>query len=207
MSPVTLGGTRADRRSGLPRGVPLLAPGERLLAVTPLVKDPGTTDDVSVSDELKNLLDPTILLGLGSHPGELIQRAAFGRAVIGAPGSGASQFFEAVDRITAPTLAVTDARLLIVELETVDRPGRSWFDRWFGPVEQVARLIHAVPRHAIVGAIEAPAGMLRRGRFLVVFADRSACALVGNPPSLGRRAATAVGTPRLAADAPGEEQA
>ncbi|RKR89711.1 hypothetical protein BDK92_4067 [Micromonospora pisi] len=186
---------------------PLLEPAERLLAVTPLIKDPGATEDVSVSDELKNLLDPTILLGLGSHPGELLQRATFGRAVVGAPGSGGRVLFEAVDRLTSPTLVVTDSRLLVVELEMVERPGRSWTDRWFGPVEQVARLVHAVFRAAIVGAVEAPAGVLRRGRFLVVFADRSACALVGGPPKLGLAAAAAIGIPRPPVDAPGEEQA
>lgn len=186
---------------------PLLDPAERLLAVAPLIKDPGTTEDTSLSDELKNLLDPTILIGLGSHPGELLQRATFGRAVVGAAGSGGRQLFEAVDRVLAPNLVVTDARLLVVELEQVERPGRSWTDRWFGPVEQVARLVHPVPRDAVVGAVPAPAGLLRRGRFLVVFADHSACALVGGPPELGRRAAEAIGMPQSPTDAPGEEQA
>lgn len=65
---------------------PLMAEGERLLIASPLVSDPGTTGDVSVSDELKSLLDPAILLGM-SHPGNLIQRVAFGRAVVGPEGS------------------------------------------------------------------------------------------------------------------------
>lgn len=186
---------------------PLLEPSERLLAVTPLIKDPGTTEDTSVSDELKNLLDPTILLGLGSHPGQLLQRATFGRAVVGAADSGARRLFQAVDRVVSPNLVVTDARLLVVELELVDRPGRSWSGRWFGPVEQVAKLVHPVSRDAVVGAVPAPAGLLRRGRFLVVFADRSACALVGGPPRLGRRAAAAIGSPQPPTVAAGEEHA
>jgi hypothetical protein len=44
---------------------PLLAVGEQVVAAAPLVKDPGATEDVSVADELTNLLDPTIPLGLG----------------------------------------------------------------------------------------------------------------------------------------------
>jgi hypothetical protein len=185
---------------------PLLEPGERLLAAAMLIKDTGTTEDVSVSDELKNLLDPTVLLGLGSHPGNLLQRAAFGRAVIGPADSPARRLHDAVDGIVSPTLAVTDTRLLIADREIVNRPGRSWTDRWFGPVEQSARLVHVAPRTAIVGAIKAPAGLLRRGRFLVIFTDGSVCALVGGPPSLGRRAAEAIGPPRPVADTPGEEQ-
>ena len=185
---------------------PLLEPGERLLVAAMLIKDIGTTEDVSVSDELKNLLDPTALL-LGSHPGNLLQRATFGRAVIGPADSLARRLYDAVDGIVSPTLAVTDTRLLIVEQETVDRKGGSWSDRWFGPVEYLARLVHVSSRDAIVGAIKAPAGLFRRGRFLVVFTDGSVCALVGGPPSMGRRAAEAIGPPRPVTNAPGEEQA
>ncbi|WP_326561490.1 hypothetical protein [Micromonospora sp. NBC_01796] len=186
---------------------PLLAPGERLLTAAMLIKDVGTTEDVSISDELKNLLDPTILLGLGTHPGNLLQQAAFGRAVIGPADSPAGRLHAAVEATFAPTLAVTDDRLLVANLGSVDRVGGSWTDRWFGPVEYVATLTHESPRDAIVGAIMAPAGVLRRGRFLVVFTDGSVCALIGGPPKAGRRAAEAIGPPRPAAGTPGEEQA
>jgi hypothetical protein len=185
---------------------PVLAPGEELLAASPLVKDPGTTEDVSVSDELKNALDPTILLGLGTHPGNLAQRAVFGRAVTGAPDSLARRLFAAVDGVTAPTLAVTATRLLVVEL-TVVSTGKGWFQRWFGPVDQVARVVHEVPRAVILGAVHAPAGVLRRGRFLVGFSDGSGCVLVCSPPGLAAGAVAALGPSGLEAGAPGEEPA
>ena len=105
---------------------PLLSDGERVLAVSPLVKDPGTTEDVSVSDELKNLLDPTILLGLGTHPGNALQRAVFGRAVTGSADSLARQLYEAVEAAGAPKVAVTDQRLLIVELDTAAQAAPGW---------------------------------------------------------------------------------
>jgi hypothetical protein len=184
---------------------PVLAPEERLLVASPLVKDPGTTQDVSVADELKNLLDPTLLLGLGAHPGGLLQRAAFGRAVLGGPGTAAHGLYAAVDGSTAAKLAVTDTRLLVVEVEVISRGGGNLLARWFGPVDQRATVIYDIPRDAIVGAIKAPAGLLRRGRFLVVCADGSACALVCSPPSLGERAADTLGPPRPAPGAPGEE--
>lgn len=189
---------------------PLLAGEERLLAAAPLVKNPGTTQDVSVRDELKNLLDPTILVGLGAHPGNLVQAAVFGRAVIGAPGSTARRLFEAVNAVLSPEVAVTSTRLLIVELSTVPRGGGFW-RRWFGPFDQVARKVHAVPRAAIVGAIPAPAGVLRRGRLLVGFGDGSGCMLVCSPPSLAAAVIDAIGAPKANGDAdhdlPGEEPA
>jgi hypothetical protein len=184
---------------------PVLAADERLLAAAPLVPDGGTTGDVSVADELKNLLDPTILLGLGSHPGGLLQRAAFGRSVVGGPDSAAYRLHTAVDGSSSAKLALTDARLLIVEVAVLPEREGSWLRRWLGPVDQRATLIHEVSREAIVGAIKAPAGLLRRGRFLVVFTDGSACALVCAPPSLGWRAAETLGPPRPASGAPGEE--
>jgi hypothetical protein len=179
----------------LPALKPLLGAQERLLAAAPLVKDPGSTEDVSVGDELKNLLDPTILLGLGAHSGNLIQRAVFGRAVTGAPGSVARVLFEAVEAVTAPVVAVTDARLLIAEVTAIPR-GEGFWQRWFGPSDMVGREIHAVPRADILGAIAAPAGAFRRGRFLVGFTDGSGCVLVCAPPSLAGPVIESVGAPR-----------
>jgi hypothetical protein len=150
---------------------------------------------VSVKDELTNLLDPTILLGLGTHPGGLLQRAVFGRAVTGPPDSIAGRLFAAVDSTLAPTLVVTDARLLIVDLTTVPRGEGRW-RRWLGPVDRVARGIHEVDRSAILGAVAAPAGVFRRGRFLVAFVDGSGCVLVCAPPSLSGPVLTAIGPPR-----------
>jgi hypothetical protein len=186
---------------------PALAPDERLLAASPLVSDPGSTEDVSVSDELKNLLDPTILLGLGSHPGNLVQRAAFGRAVTGAPDSMAHRLHAAIRDVTWPILAVTETRLVILDRELVHLGQGNWLQRWFGPTKDVVKVAHVVPREAIVGAVMAPVGLLRRGRFLVVFTDASSCAVACSVPRLGRRAAEAVGPPRLESGAPGEEQA
>jgi hypothetical protein len=186
---------------------PVLDPGERLLIVASLVKDQGTTEDVSVSDELKNLLDPTILIG-GSHPGNLLQRAAFGRALFGAPESLAGRVYAAIDAATSPSLALTDRRLVIADVELVYlRQGGNWLRRWLGPTKQVAKVLHALPREAIVGAIMAPAGVLRRGRFVVVFPDGSACSIVCPVPSHGRQAAETIGPLRPAPGAPGEEQA
>ena len=173
----------------------LLTPGERLLAASPLVKDPGTTEDVSVRDELENLLDPTILLGLGTHPGAMVQRAVFGRAVTGTPDSTARLLFDAVEAALAPTVVVTDRRLLIVNLTTTPR-GDGFWKKWFGPSDVVAEGRHALPRAAILGAVPAPAGVLRRGRLLVGFADGSGCVLVCAPPSLAGPVVQAIGLPR-----------
>jgi hypothetical protein len=174
---------------------PLLEPGERLLAAAPLVKDPGTTDDVDVEDELKNLLDPTILLGLGTHPGNALQAAVFGRAVTGTKDSLARRLFDEVEAAFAPHVAVTDQRLLIFSLDAVPR-ARSGWKRWFGPSDLVARGVHGVPRPSILGAVAAPAGVLRRGRLLVGFADGSGCVLVCAPPGLAEPVTEAIGVPR-----------
>jgi hypothetical protein len=174
---------------------PLLAGDEWLLAASPLVKDPGTTEDVSAQDELVNLLDPTILLGLGTHPGNAVQRAVFGRAVTGGPGSTARRLFDTVDADPAPKIAVTDRRLLIVSLDTRPRDTGGW-RRWFGPSDMVATLVTEVPRVVILGAVAAPAGVLRRGRFLIGFTDGSGCVLVCAPPSLAEPVVAAIGTPR-----------
>jgi hypothetical protein len=173
----------------------LLGDGERLLAAAPLVKNPGTTEDVDVADELKNLLDPTILLGLGTHPGNAMQQAMFGRAVTGTPDSIARRLFDAIDAAAAPKVVVTGDRLLIVEIDAVPR-GNGFWGRWFGPSDLVARYVHAVPRTAILGAIEAPAGVLRRGRLLAGFVDGSGCVLVCSPPSLAESVVRAIGAPR-----------
>lgn len=187
---------------------PVLAADERLLAAAPVMKDPGTTEDVSLSDELKNLLDPTILVGLGTHPGNLLQRAAFGRAVVGAPDSMARRLHQAVDTATAPRVAVTDQQLAVLDVDVVYLRQGNWLRRFLGPTKEVARLIHSVSRADTVGAVTAPAGLLRRGRILVVFADGSLCALACSVPRLGRRVAEVIGAPKPAdrgpAD-PGEE--
>lgn len=159
---------------------PVLRPAlgsEALLAASPLVSDPGTTEDVSISDELKNLLDPL------SHPGGLVQQAAFGRGLVGSPESLAGRLFQAVAETLAPKLAVTDAGIVILNVDVVPR-GKGLLQRWFGAVDQVATLVHRVPRSSIVSAKPAPQGVLRRGRFLIAFTDGSGCALVCAPPSL-----------------------
>ena len=171
----------------------LLSGGERLLAASPLVQDPGTSQDVSTSDELINLLDPTILLGLGTHPGNAVQRAVFGRAVTGAPGSLGRRLYEAVGGLLAPKVAVTDGRLLIVEIDVI--PRLSGWRRWFGPSDQVARGVFEIDRTTILGAVAAPAGALRRGRLLVGFSDGSGCMLVCAPPSLATTVIDAIGAP------------
>lgn len=163
---------------------PLLVAGEALVAAAPMVLDPGTTEDVSVADELRYLLDPTILLGAGGHPGALLQRAAFGRAALGAPGSAGRRLHEQLTGLVTPVLAVTDRRLLVVALDSEPEHARPWWRRWFGPVRRTARLVHGLPLAAVSSAVRAPAGVLRRGRLLVGFPDGSACALVCTPPSL-----------------------
>jgi hypothetical protein len=174
---------------------PLLGAGERMMAASPLVKDPGSTEDVSVGDELMNLLDPTILLGLGTHPGNLVQRAVFGRAVTGAPGSVARRLFDVIEAVTSPKLVVTDQRLLIVEVDVAPPATRSW-RRWFAPPDLVAREVHSAPRTSVLGAVAAPAGVLRRGRLLVGFVDGSGCVLVCAPPSLAEPVIAAIGAAR-----------
>jgi len=187
--------TRDYTASAEPALRPLLTADERLLAASPLVKDPGTTEDVSAKDELVNLLDPTILLGLGTHPGNAVQRVVFGRAVTGGPESTARRLFDTVDAAPAPKLAVTDRRLLIVSIDARPREGSGW-RRWLGPSDLVATLVTEVPRVVILGAVAAPAGVLRRGRFLIGFTDGSGCVLVCAPPSLAEPVVAAIGAPR-----------
>ncbi|MFC6018743.1 hypothetical protein ACFP2T_21345 [Plantactinospora solaniradicis] len=174
---------------------PVLVPGERLLIVVSLTRDMGTTEDVSVPDELKNLLDPGILVG-GSHPGNLLQRLTFGRALIGGRDSLAGRLYSAIDGVTSPTLVLTDRRLVIADLELVPLTTGNWLRRWLGPTKQVARVVHQVSRESVAGAVMAPAGLLRRGRFLVVFPDTSACSVVSPLPEPGRRAAALIGPVR-----------
>jgi hypothetical protein len=186
--------TKDYRASVEPALRAVLSDGERLLAASPLVKDPGTTEDVSVSDELKNLLDPMMLLGLGTHPGNALQQAVFGRAVTGSADSLARQLYDVVDAAPSPKVAVTDQRLLIVQLDAAASATTGW-RRWFGPANLIAHLRHAVPRTAILGAVAAPAGVLRRGRLLVGFIDGSGCVLVCAPPSLADPVVQAIGRP------------
>jgi hypothetical protein len=156
---------------------PALAAHEALLAATPLVADPGTTDDVSLRDELADLADPTIWVGLGAHPGVAGQRLIFGRAVVGPEGSTAHRVFAAVDGASAPFLAVTDRRFLVVDRVTVPRNGAGRLARLLGGGETRLDARIELPRSAVVGAAPAPKGVVRRARLVVRFADESVCAL------------------------------
>ncbi len=174
---------------------PFLAEGERLLAASPLVADPGTTEDVSLADELKNFLDPTLYLGLGAHPGNALQQATFGKGVVGGPDSVAAKLFGAIAKATSPTIAVADTCLLVLDMDIKPR-GEGLFQRWFGEVDRVATLLHKVPRETFLGAVAAPKGMLRRGRLLAGFTDGSGCAVVCAPPSLAVEVVAAIGAPK-----------
>lgn len=168
-----------------------LAPGETVQAASPLIKDPGVTEDVSVADEIKSLIDPSLLI-LGTHPGELMQQATYGRALVGPRESIAGRLFFAIDELTSPTLAVTDAGIAIFKMDIKSR-GEGWFAKLFGAVDQIAELHHRVRRADILGARQAPEGVLRRGRILMGFADGSGCALVCAPPSLAEPVVEAIG--------------
>lgn len=170
---------------------PALAPDDALLAVSRLVKDPGATEDVSLTDELKQLLDPTVYVGLTALPSKLIQQTAFGRALVGSPESIAGRLFARVEEAVGPMLAVTDTGIAVFDVGIKPR-GDSWFQRWFGAVDQVATLLYQVPRSNVVAAKLAPLGVLRRGRILVAFVDGSGCALVCAPPSLAEQVVTAI---------------
>ena len=165
----------AERFDGSIR--PALAPGEALLAASPLVADPGTTEDVSLRDELANLADPTIWVGLGAHPGTAGQRVIFGRGVIGPDGSVAHRVFAAVAAAGSPFLAVTDRRFLVVDRVTVPRPGAGRLARVLGAGDTEIRPLVDVPRRAVRSAAPAPKGVVRRARLLARFADDSVCAL------------------------------
>ncbi|MBL7258881.1 hypothetical protein [Paractinoplanes lichenicola] len=173
----------------------LLQDGERLLAVSPVQQDPGTTEEVSVRDELIDLLDPTILVGLGTFGGSAVQQAVWGRAVIGGPGTQGRLLHEAIGAVTAPKVAITNRRLLLVEIEVTPR-AKGGLGKWFGPSDQSARQRYAVDRVAILGAVSAPAGVLRRGRLLTGFRDGSGCMLLCSPPSLAEPVVEAIGAPR-----------
>lgn len=174
---------------------PFLRPGEDVRFAAPLIKDPGSVEDVPVRDELKNLFDPTILLGLGSHPGAFLQRFLFGRAVRGPAGSLARTLFEQV-AAAGVALAITEIRLLLYRAEQLsptagDGPSRGVL----GGPEYHARPLYEMDRRQIVGAVAAPRGVLRRGRFLLFCVDGSAAALVCARPSDGARAVAELGPP------------
>ena len=184
-----------DYRAGMePVLRPALAPDETLLAVSGLVKDPGTTDAGLVAEELKQLLDPAVHSGLGSASGKLIQQAAFGRALVGSPESMAGRLFSQVEAAGGPTIAVTATAVIIFDVGIRPR-GDSLLQRWFGAVDHVAKLLYRVPRNNVIGARRVPLGMLRRGRIVMAFVDGSGCALVCAPPSLADPIATAIGVP------------
>ncbi len=194
MAPVGRDGRSwAQRFDGSVR--PALAPDEPLLAASPLTADPGTTEDVSLRDELANLADPTLWLGLGAHPGAAGQRIVFGRAVVGAEGSLAHRVFGAVEQARSPILALTDRRLLIAERVTVPRPGTGRLARLLGSGDTVVRPLVEVPRAALVGATAAPKGALRRSRVLVRFADDSVCALNCALPAVRDEVVAAISAP------------
>jgi hypothetical protein len=172
-----------------------MAEGERLLAASPLIADPGTTEDVSLADEFKNLFDPTLLTGFGAHPGNLLQQATWGRGVVGGGDSIAGKLFRAIADATAPTLGVTEQGLLLADV-SVKSQGSGWFQRIFGAVEQVATLRQRVPRSAFLGAQAAPEGVLRRGRLLVAFNDGSGCAVICATPGLMTEVVAAIGMGR-----------
>lgn len=174
---------------------PFLAGDEPLLAASPLVPDPGTTEEVSLADELKNLLDPTLLLGLGAHPGNALQQATFGKGVVGGPQSVAGKLFDAIAKATSPTVAVSASGLFVFDLDIKPR-GEGFFQRWFGEVDRVASLLHKVPRESLLGAVATPKGVLRQGRLLAGFTDGSGCALVCAPPSLAAEVVAAIGAPK-----------
>jgi len=172
-----------------------MADGDRLLAAAPLIADPGTTEDVSLADEFKNLFDPTLLTGFGAHPGNLLQQATWGRGVVGGADSIGGKLFRAIADATAPTLGVTDEGLLVADV-SVESQGSGLFSKLFGAVEQVATLKHRVPRGNFLGAQAAPEGVLRRGRLLVAFTDGSGCALVCATPGLMTEVVAAIGMGR-----------
>ncbi len=172
-----------------------LRPDERLLAASPLTADPGTTADVSVRDELANLADPTIWIGLGAHPGTAGQRVIFGRGVFGPEEGLAHQVFAAVDAAGSPFLALTDQRLLVVDRVTVPRPGTGRLARLLGSGDVVVHPIVDVPRASVVGAVAAPKGALRRSRLLLRFVDESVCALNCALPAVRDEVVAAISPP------------
>lgn len=161
---------------------PVLVPGEALLAASPLVQDPGATEDVSIAEELSNLVNPALYLGAAGWSGSLVQRAAFGRALVGSPESTAGRLFAAIDGVVgkSTTLAVTDAGLMVLTIDYRPRE-TGLLKRMFGPVDQLATVVHRVPRPELAGAAVDPRGVLRRGRLQVAFADGSLCALCCQP--------------------------
>ena len=175
---------------------PVLGPDEPLVAASPLVADPGTTEDVSLRDELANLADPTMWLGVGAHPGVAGQRVLFGRAVVGAEGSAAHQVFAAVDGAFAPFLAVTDRRILVADRVTVPRPGAGRLSRLLGSGTTELHVRVDLPRSAVVAGVAAPKGALRRARLLVRFSDDSVCALNCSLPGVRDDVVAALTRPR-----------
>ena len=187
--------TKDFRDSVEPAIRPFLSGNEPLLAASPLVPDPGATEELNIADELKNLLDPTLYVGLGAHPGNALQHATWGRGVAGGPDSIAGQLFTAVTKAVSPTIAVAQSGIYIFDMDSKPR-GEGFFAKWFGEVDRVANLLHRVPRESLMGAVATPKGVLLQGRLLAGFTDGSGCALLCAPPSLAAPVVAAIGAPK-----------
>jgi hypothetical protein len=158
---------------------PTLPPGEELRVAAGISTDPGTVEDVDRRSELIELVNPLNWVGLGVHPGEFLQRVAFGRAVVGPEGSMGRLLHAAVHTVRDVALVVTDRRLVAIVVES-EISART-------VVYQPGKVLIESPRAAVTGAQMAPKGLLRRARFTVSFADGSRCALLAQLPSLASR--------------------
>lgn len=59
------------------------------------MRDPGATEDVSVAEELSNLVNPALYLGGAGWSGNMVQRVMFGWALVGSPDSVAGRLLTA----------------------------------------------------------------------------------------------------------------
>ncbi len=162
-----------------PAVTPLLAEDEELLLVTPVTTDGGTTEDVDVRDEVRNLAGVLLV----AHPGELLRRATFGRAVRGPASATAARVHAAVDgrKGESASLALTGRRLLLLAVTTTAARGA---------VTYAVEPLLEVPRAALTGA--GRRGVVLRQRVVLHFADGSSCALLVGLPSHARALVAAV---------------
>jgi hypothetical protein len=171
----------------------LLSPGESLRAALRVDADPGIDNELSVRDELIELVNPLNWIGLGAHPGQLLRLWTYGRAVVGGADSVAAAVHTASKRAgSGRALVVTDTRLLVARLKPTGQLQR--LDSG-GYMFETGELVAEWPRATVVGAAARPKGLLRRGRIEVQFGDGSRCALLGSPAYHARVVAAELARP------------
>jgi hypothetical protein len=155
---------------------PLLRAGEELRVAARVRADLGVTERVSLGRELAGLANPFAWFGVDAHPGHLARRLTWGYAVVGPDRCLAREVYDAVDAQPSEcALVVTADRIVVVGLRGTGRVDRA--DSGV-VVTESGDVAGEWSRAVLRGAVAAPRGILRRGRFELTFGDGSVCRLL-----------------------------